>query len=357
MTPNGLALLEQAAREQKYLEGWRIFYHPVATVAEVDAARTDEMGRQAPLGVELLGQRLVVARLNGEIVTMNGTCPHRSTSLARGWVNESCSGVICRYHGFDWRYDGKVGAIPALEIEGHKLPEGDIWQIKTFPTVVRGGLVWVSLSDNPIFPVIEIPEEDDPTFVFCPISQQNWEAGIGRMVEAALDNYHFAFTHQSTGLGHPSNPRAPKATVKVEDGYLTIDYVIDQPVNETTSSLERIKQGGFEPVHYQMWARPNAVRLLKTSSIGRYTIVVGTDPIAPLKSRFYRLLYRDFRTDEPHSIWYDLEERINAEDKFVVESMRPWELTVDLDAELQMVMDRPTVNYRKWLAELGLEFL
>ena len=351
-----LEVLKQAQREAKYLAGWRNFYHPVATVAEVDALRPDEMGRQAPLGVELLGERLVLARLKGEIVAMHGTCPHRSAALALGWINDDCSGIDCRYHRFCWGASGKIAAIPTLEIEGHSLPQGDQWAVQTYPVVVSGGLVFVSLSQSPVLPVVDIPEAEDAAFVACAISQQVWEAGIGRMGEAGIDNWHFFATHVKTGLGHPSNPRAPKATVKVEDGYLAIDYVIDQPVNETTSSLERIKQGGFEPVHYQMWARPNAIRLVKTSSIGRYIIVIAIRPIGPKQSVFYRLLYRDFRKDEPHSIWFDLEEAINAEDRIVVESMHPWELTTDLDAELQTYMDRPTVTYRRWLKELGLEF-
>jgi hypothetical protein len=37
--------------------------------------------------------------------------------------------------------------------------------------------------------------------------------------------------------------------------------------------------------------------------------------------------------------------------------MRPQELRTDLDAELQAWMDRPTVNYRRWLAQMGIEFL
>ena len=252
--------------------------------------------------------------------------------------------------------DGRIAAIPALEADGHPLPTGAGWQVKTYPTVEAYGLVWVSLDDNPLFPVIEIPEADDPAFVACPISVQEWKAGCGRMVEAALDNYHFAFTHQDT-LGDPSYPNAPRARTTVEDGYLYVEYEVDQPVNETITSAHSTQTQRYEKVRYQVWARPNAVRLLKTSAVGRYVIVITVCPVAPLRSKFFRLVYRDFDLDVPHSVFYDFEERVNAEDQYVVETMRPWELSTDLDEELQAYMDRPTVTYRKWLSQLGIQYL
>lgn len=349
--------LEERVREGKYLKGWRDFYHPIATVEEVDNTPLDEMGRKTPLEVTLLKKRLVVARLDGEITVSNGTCPHRSASLGVGWVSEDKCCLTCRYHGAEFDKTAKITDFPAITFEGHKVPDNEKWRTNTFQTVVRGGLVWASLSDNPKFPVIDIPEENDPNFVMMPISSQEWKAGIGRMIEAGLDNYHFAYTHQSTGLGSPENPSAPKVEFMDADGALMhFRYVIDQPVNITTSSADRIDQGGFEPVSYEMTVMPNAVRLLKTSSIGRYVIVVGVHPIEPKRSIFYRLLYRDFRTDEPHDEWFDKENDINAEDQLVVETMRPEELTIDLDAELQIYVDRPTVQYRQLCEELGLEF-
>src|SRR5258708_31120578 len=69
-----------------YLAGWRPFFHAVATVAELDAPRLDEFGRQQPLAVELLGQRLVLARLNGQLGALGGTCPHRRAGLHLGWI-------------------------------------------------------------------------------------------------------------------------------------------------------------------------------------------------------------------------------------------------------------------------------
>ena len=66
---------------------------------------------------------------------------------------------------------------------------------------------------------------------------------------------------------------------------------------------------------------------------------------------------RDHDKDVPHEVFQDLEDRINAQDQHVIQTMRPWELNTDLEAELQVYMDRPTVGYRRWLAEMGIQFL
>src|SRR5258708_754665 len=101
----GLSRTEAQAqddRDRSYMAGWRPFFHPVATVAELDAPRLDEQGRQQPLGVELLGQRLIVARMRDGIAALSGSCPHRGTALEVGWLNPDHTMVVCRYHGAGW---------------------------------------------------------------------------------------------------------------------------------------------------------------------------------------------------------------------------------------------------------------
>ena len=56
---------------------------------------------QRVLGAELLGERIVVAHLDGRVVAMHGTCPHRGSGLEIGWVSPDGLGVTCRYHGFE----------------------------------------------------------------------------------------------------------------------------------------------------------------------------------------------------------------------------------------------------------------
>ena len=350
-------------REQAYLAALRAFYHPVAKLQELDDLGLDEHGMARVLGKELLGERIVIARLGGEVVALHGTCPHRGVALERGWVNRDCSAVVCRYHGFEWAADGRLACIPALAAEGKALPTGEVWRVRTFPTVVKYGLIWVCLEPEPKFPVLEGAPEDDPTFAALPISEQRWQAGCGRITEAFLDTYHFAFTHWGS-LGDPSRPEAPRAKVTLHDDHFEMDYESRQPnsraVNygsEAASSNGHDDAPEFLVSRYQGWAVPNAVYLLKTTGKIRFGILAAVCPLAPRLSKLYRILYADKDWQVDHRELSENQDRINAEDQFIVETARPWELATDLDAELQTYMDRPTVSYRKWLAGMGIEFM
>jgi hypothetical protein len=72
-------------KEQAYLAALREFYHPVATLQELQEVGTDEHGMQRVLAKELLGERIVIARLQGEVVVMHGTCPRRG---AGPWLGQ-----------------------------------------------------------------------------------------------------------------------------------------------------------------------------------------------------------------------------------------------------------------------------
>ncbi|MGH9531781.1 MAG: Rieske 2Fe-2S domain-containing protein [Terriglobales bacterium] len=81
-----IAVSVEQEKEHAYLAALREFYHPVATLQELEEVGIDERGMQRVLPKELLGERIVIARLQGAVVAMHGTCPHRGVALARGWV-------------------------------------------------------------------------------------------------------------------------------------------------------------------------------------------------------------------------------------------------------------------------------
>jgi vanillate O-demethylase monooxygenase subunit len=200
-------------------------------------------------------------------------------------------------------------------------------------------------------PLLEFPEAEDAEFVQIPIAAETWHAGVGRMIEAALDTYHFAFTHRGT-IGDPNDPRAPRPDVRLEGETLCIDYEVAQPVNPGIVTSERTISGSVN-VRYRMTASPNAVRLVKHSAAGEYVIYLTSAPLGLRRSRWYRLVARNYDRDVPASVYTDLEDAINRQDQLVVESMLPWHSPTDLDDERHVVMDRPTVAYRRWMSSLG----
>ena len=348
------------AQERIYAQSLRPFFHPIAALDELKQLGRDEHGMQRVLAKELLGDRIVIADLEGQVVAMSGTCPHRGSALALGWVNREGTGVACRYHGFEWGPTGRICRIPALEAAGLPLPGGKNWRNDAYPTLVKYGLIWVCLEPEAKIPIMPVPESDDPSFIALPIAERVWEAGLGRTVEGSLDTYHFAFTHRGT-IGDPTRPEAPKARVSLDGPFFYLEYDIHQPKNPTVTydadAIAGSDRPGFVTSHYQFWAAPNAIRMRKTSGKVRFSVLVAMCPESGRRTRLYRILYpgRDWAVD--HEEFQRTQDLVQAEDREVVESARPWELRVDLDAELHAVMDRPTVAYRRWLASMGIEFL
>lgn len=312
---------------------------------------------QRVLGAVLLGERIVVARIDGRVVALHGTCPHRGAALEIGWVSADGLGVTCRYHGFEWGASGRVRRIPALESAGHALPNGAGWCVQTYRCEVRYGLVWVCLSATPRAAIMDVPEADDAAYVASPIFQAEWQSGVGRIIEASLDTYHFAFTHWGS-IGDPSHPDAPHARVTSGEDVFTIGYDIQQPrTRSVTYTDDAGDTAPFLTSHYQFTALPNAIHMLKTNAAVRFGTVLAVKPLDAERSVVYRRLYTAGDWPVDLSEFYATQTRVNEEDRLVIESQRPWELVTDLDAELQAYVDRPTVAFRRWLAARGIRFL
>ncbi len=353
----------EAERERAYLASLRPFYHPVATCEALDGVGVNVHGLPRVLSAEVLGQRIVVARLGGEVVAMRGTCPHRGASLALGWLNADRSAVVCRYHGFEWGAGGRLQRIPAFDVDRRPVPTGPGWCVETYPTVVAHGLIWVCLEPSPRLPVLAAPPTDDPAYArLSPIVEQEWRAGCGRIVEAFMDTYHFPFTHWGS-LGDPTQPAAPKAETAVHDDHFYLEYAAQQPntqaVNYGSAAASRNGDAAeaFLLSTYRMWAVPNAVYFLKTTGDIRFGILAAVCPVGPKHCKLFRVLYASRNWDADPDRLRRTQDAINAEDREVVESARPWELSTDLDAELQTYVDRPGVTFRRWLASLDVTFM
>ena len=88
------------------------------------------------LGVEAAGRRIAVARVDGEVYAFADECSHREFPLSHGEVDGAACTITCEWHGaaFDLR-TGEPACLPAMR------------SIPVYPATVRGGAVWVELTD------------------------------------------------------------------------------------------------------------------------------------------------------------------------------------------------------------------
>jgi vanillate O-demethylase monooxygenase subunit len=89
----------------------RHFWHPVCTVAEFERANASGHG---PMAITLLGESIVLARLNGKLVAASDRCAHRSAKLS--WQGEQARRkdfLACPYHGWQYDNEGICKLVPA----------------------------------------------------------------------------------------------------------------------------------------------------------------------------------------------------------------------------------------------------
>ncbi len=149
-----------------------------------------------PIRVKLLCENLVVFRdTKGRVGLLDERCPHRTASMFFG-RNEEC-GLRCVYHGIKFDVDGNCVDVPCVPPSGETQVAAikKQLQIKAYPCIERGSVVWAYMGPpelKPEFPDLEWtrvpPEQRHPT---RHIQECNWLQGV----EGGFDAPHLTFLH------------------------------------------------------------------------------------------------------------------------------------------------------------------
>ena len=160
----------------------RRYWHPVATVAELD--------QEPVLAVTLLGEDLALYRTeSNKLGLVAQRCPHRGASLAYGIPEED--GLRCPYHG--WKYSDR-GQCLEQPAEPPESTFKDRIRIPAYPVQELGGFVWAYLGPDPV-PLLprydllvwdHLDREIGVTHIPC-----NWL----QIMENSMDPVHLEFLH------------------------------------------------------------------------------------------------------------------------------------------------------------------
>ena len=155
-------------------------WHPVASVEELKIKNL--------LGTRLLGEDIVVWRVNGQPLAWQDLCIHRGTRLSMGRVEDD--NLHCPYHG--WVYD-EAGQCVKIPAHPDQVPPVKA-RVKTYQAREQYGLVWVSLGK---------PEHGIPTF-------SEWDQAAYRKILWLLKtSWMWLISHLCT-RGSWVNPSIPK---------------------------------------------------------------------------------------------------------------------------------------------------
>lgn len=161
------------------------------------ARLSSEVAEGSPVSVKLLGEKILINRVNGQTFAIKDRCLHRGVTLSDRLECYSKHTISCWYHGWTYRWDsGKLVDIltnPAsVQIGRHAL--------KTFPVIEAKGIVFVFVGDG-VPP--DLAEDVPPGFLDADLAvhgqhrlvRSNWRVGA----ENGFDAGH-VFIHKDSIL-------------------------------------------------------------------------------------------------------------------------------------------------------------
>ena len=323
------------------LRALRACWHPVAFARDVGSG---------PAHADLLGQPLVLWRgQDGQPRANSDLCVHRGTALSLGWV--AGDELVCPYHGWRYRADGRCTAIPQLE-DPARVPAKA--RIGAFRCQERYGLVWVAL-DEPRWPLPEVPELEDGAWSLVTAGPYRWRCDAGRQVENFTDFGHFPWVHPGL-LGDPDRPVVPRHEVRTEGNVLHYTIIRPEAPNTDDFPVFGNAQAGPPERHSRYELHLPYTIALRLGWGGERGMVYffASQPLAADRCAGYVVIGRNYNLDQPDRVIQEFEDTIFGQDQVVVESQRPEQVPFDLAAELHLKFDAVAVAYRKAMRALGL---
>jgi phenylpropionate dioxygenase-like ring-hydroxylating dioxygenase large terminal subunit len=311
-------------------------WHPVAGV--------DELAETPILGVRLLGEDLVLWRVDGRYHAWQDLCVHRGTKLSLGKIVDDC--LMCPYHGWTYNQEGACVRIPA---HPDQKPPAKA-RVKRYHVREGYGLLWVCLGE-PAGEIPPFPEQVLPGFVLAVCDPARHVRANGpRLIENFLDAAHFPYVHAGV-LGDPERPEIGDFQARIVPSGVESDAVmVYQPAPfGSTPGVVRYTYHAF---------RPLTAHFSKTTGEGEFGLMLTITPHDERDSTGWFVV----ASREPagsaalKAVYSPRILKIFEEDRVIVESQRPELLPLDLQEELHLRSDRVAIAYRSWLRQLGVQF-
>ena len=307
-------------------------------------ARSSDLEEGGVMPARLLGTDLVLWRSGGEVMAWRDLCAHRGSRLSLGKVKDGR--IACPYHA--WHYDrtGACTLIPAMP--GVTPPRRA--RAETYRAREDYGFIWVSMG-NPGGGVPVFPEWGRNSFRKVIAGPYNFHANPFRAVENFIDIPHFPFVHPMIN-GDPDNPDPIG------------DYEVFRDGNGIRMSPVKVFQPfgdhrGVPVTAEYSYAcfRPLTAYFSKDTGEGNlFCMMLTVTPLREDDCLVWLLVAINFGEELTDEQIVARQDKVFAQDKWIVESQRPQLIPLDLRDELHLRVDKFSVAYRRWLKELGLNW-
>ncbi len=217
--------------------------------------------------------------------------------------------------------------------------------------VERYGIIWIA-PDDPLTPLVEVPEADDEAFVTGWLEPTTAAASATALIDNFCDVAHFPFVHAGT-FGDAESPVVGDLR-PVVDGWLAhVDHE-QMFTNHDDPGVRR----GERPLRQRRRARYTYVtpftatlRLDHLDSGGSTVILFTVQPVDARTCRIYTVLLRDGIDRDEMAATVAFEERVLLED-LRIQARLPPDVDLDPTAEIHTAADRLTLTIRRLLAAL-----
>jgi carbazole 1,9a-dioxygenase terminal dioxygenase component len=206
------AFLDEPAKYQRVKEGWRPYleaalgfrnhWYPALFAYEFDGDK--------PKAVKLLGELIILRRVDGRVYAVEDRCAHRRVRFSAKIECYTRDTITCWYHGFTYNFaDGKLVQVltePGCALVGKM-------GIKTYPVQEAQGMVFVFIGDgDPPTLAEDVPpgflDEDLATGGIRRTVKSNWRLGA----ENGFDTTHI-YIHRNSKFMNTTDALLPLGLV------------------------------------------------------------------------------------------------------------------------------------------------
>lgn len=312
---------------------WKQFWYPVAFA--------DELG-DGPQKRIVCGTHIVVWATGDGVAAAKDRCPHRDAALSQGWVSDGC--LVCPYHGWEWRNDGSLRAVPQTP-ERSSFPAK--YQLDHVECAVYSGAVWVCLDTSAGYSIPPVPDGGVEGWRHVREFDEVWATSPARLMENSVDPAHTTFVHKES-FGYLADPVMPPPEVERTPWGLRMT----NEVRVMNPEISRVSTGVSDDETVRRTTTEVYVPFLRVSSIDypsgtRHRIVTAATPIDNEHLRLVQWAVRnDTEADAPASDVVAFDRQVTHEDKLLLEAITaPYD--PDLQASVHVATDRASVELRR----------
>lgn len=209
------AFLDDPARHQQLKQSWRPYVEATLGFCNhwYPALFSRDLVGDEPKSVKLLGERILLRRIDERVFALADRCAHRRVPLSAKIECYTKETVTCWYHGFTYDFrDGKLVAVltePGCSLVGKMA-------IKTYPVRETHGMIFVFVGDALLPNLPDLEDDVPPGFLAADLAtggirrevKSNWRFGA----ENGFDITHI-YIHRNSRFIHTTGALLPLGLV------------------------------------------------------------------------------------------------------------------------------------------------